>query len=1004
LIGQPKPGTGVNQAASSFWRHMLQMNRSSGTVGMQAGRVALLILLLFGLLTLVYTYPLAFHVGNTIANYGDPLLNSWILAWDAHQLVLDPLRLFDANIFHPYRATLAYSEHLLGIAIPFAPIQWAGGNPILTHNLALLASFVLSGFGTYLLVRYLTGSCYAGLVAGVAFTFASYRLTSISQLQGLTSQWLPFTFLYLTRFFRRRSAHDVWLFGLFFTLQILSCTYYAFYTALAVGLYLVYQLTVYLAGRGFRRDWSLWPRLALTLLVVGALSAVVFSPYLTARQAVGERSATGQKGAALLDYISVSSHSIIGSLIPSLQAEPRRDGAFFPGFVPFGLAVAGIVVGFRRKIKPAEHRPHRGGERYFYLALAAIGVLLSLGTSLHLTSDGPALLSPMPYTLLLKWVPGFSAMRVPGRLVLLAAFGVSVLAGYGAGRLANSKRRGLTVGVSVVLLAELFIVLQPNRPIEVGGKVPEVYRWLNQLPSNKVLLELPSVASPGLWADRVSMERLATQQYFSAYHWHTTIMGYSGNWPPLFWESVDRVLHFPSTEALSFLRGMGVDYILLHRDQFEPQQWEAIEQRLPLFADQLTQMRSFDGDVVYELLAPELPNGGLHFELYLPERVKTGGEYTAYAEITNPTGKTYIRENAEPYTVVYRWRGTDGTDSGGTRTGYLPLSNPEGRSFIPITLPAPTANGELEVTLNLSDRPVKARTAVTLDSAPQEEALMPPGSAESHFFPADLNYANRIELMGVALDSASYRAGDSIALTSYWRKLTDEPVDDYVLTFTLIPEGDENLAFSDNIPLGTLAPWGRGETAAHHFLEQLPLDLPPGQYQVKVGVYDFTTGQFVPVKTEGGSPKWQAFQTPITVRSPDGETTFNVSFREGWSGGEKWGRWAEGTESHATWIAASPTAHVLTLKVFPFCVPVRRQKLRVEINGVELAAHEWQDCEAWTADVRIPDSVVQVGRNEIVLRSDYALRPVDVSNGQNQDPRPLSLGVTRLEVAPDAGK
>ncbi len=60
---------------------------------------------------------------------GDPLLNAWILAWDADRLLrflggdFDALRNFwNANIFHPEPLTLAYSEHLVAQAIQFLPV------------------------------------------------------------------------------------------------------------------------------------------------------------------------------------------------------------------------------------------------------------------------------------------------------------------------------------------------------------------------------------------------------------------------------------------------------------------------------------------------------------------------------------------------------------------------------------------------------------------------------------------------------------------------------------------------------------------------------------------------------------------------------------------------------------------------------------------------------------------------------------------------------------------
>ena len=72
------------------------------------------VLALFVLLAVVHTWPLAQQpaVHSRVDN-GDYGLNVWALDWVAHTLPTDPLHLFDANIFHPARLTLAYSEPLI---------------------------------------------------------------------------------------------------------------------------------------------------------------------------------------------------------------------------------------------------------------------------------------------------------------------------------------------------------------------------------------------------------------------------------------------------------------------------------------------------------------------------------------------------------------------------------------------------------------------------------------------------------------------------------------------------------------------------------------------------------------------------------------------------------------------------------------------------------------------------------------------------------------------------
>src|SRR5688500_1609660 len=93
-------------------------------------------------ITLVATWPLAAGLGRDVAwDLGDPLLNMWILAWDAEQFRAivqgDFSRVgsfFNANIFHPAPLTLAYSEHLVPQAVQSFPIYLLSGNPILGYN------------------------------------------------------------------------------------------------------------------------------------------------------------------------------------------------------------------------------------------------------------------------------------------------------------------------------------------------------------------------------------------------------------------------------------------------------------------------------------------------------------------------------------------------------------------------------------------------------------------------------------------------------------------------------------------------------------------------------------------------------------------------------------------------------------------------------------------------------------------------------------------------------
>jgi hypothetical protein len=69
----------------------------------------LVTLLIFGVLAALHTWPLVSDVAHwSRIDSGDGALNTWAVAWVAHQLWTDPLHVFDANIFYPEPAMGPY--------------------------------------------------------------------------------------------------------------------------------------------------------------------------------------------------------------------------------------------------------------------------------------------------------------------------------------------------------------------------------------------------------------------------------------------------------------------------------------------------------------------------------------------------------------------------------------------------------------------------------------------------------------------------------------------------------------------------------------------------------------------------------------------------------------------------------------------------------------------------------------------------------------------------------
>ena len=144
------------------------------------------------------TWPLATglgHLGRTSATDADGQLSIWNVAWVARTLVVDPLRVFDANIFHPHKTTLAYSEaNLLPGAIG-VPVVLASRNPWLTLNVVMLVAFASAFVCAYLLLLYLTGDRGAAAAGAVFYTFCPYVMSHLSHIQLLLTGGIPLSLL-----------------------------------------------------------------------------------------------------------------------------------------------------------------------------------------------------------------------------------------------------------------------------------------------------------------------------------------------------------------------------------------------------------------------------------------------------------------------------------------------------------------------------------------------------------------------------------------------------------------------------------------------------------------------------------------------------------------------------------------------------------------------------------------------------------------------------------------
>ncbi len=487
----------------------------------------------FAVLTSGMMWRQVWHFSDSAVPHQDIYFNMWRLQWIAHALATAPGNLFNGNIFYPEPRTLLFSDAMLVEGFIAAPLIWLGVRPVLVHNVMLLGAIVFSSVAMFSLVRYLTGSRGAALLAGAVFGFAPYRFEHIMHMELQWTMWIPLAFLAMHRTFDNGRIRDGLRTGAALVLQVLSSIYYGVFLAAlltAAGLLLAIAAT-----------W-MTVRRAVVPLTAGAILAVLLTglyarPYLRARDRVGERPVQQIRifEARPGDYlVTPSGNWLYGHW--QKRGEPERR--LFPGAVPILLAVVAVLL------RP----PSRAIVLYALVGVAAFEASLGFrGYS---------------YSFLHEHITAFHALRAPARLGVFVAFSLAVLSGFGYTILTAAVRassRLIVLGVLLTgVLAEDFttvpLVTYPN-------SAPPIYRILASLPPG-VVAEFPVPKVDGLPG------RDPGYAYASIFHWKPLINGYSGFYPPTYIRRLLDLRRFPEPFSLRVLRRAGVQYLVIHESGY----------------------------------------------------------------------------------------------------------------------------------------------------------------------------------------------------------------------------------------------------------------------------------------------------------------------------------------------------------------------------------------------------------------------------------------------------
>lgn len=426
------------------------------------------VLLVFLALSLLWLRPLPIHFASRFAGEIDVWIQAWNQWWmDKALLELHVNPWATDYAFHPTGVELYFHAFSPLNSLLAVPLRHLCG-PVVALNLIFLATFVLSGYGAYLLAHRLTGSTPAGFVAGYIYAFSPYHFDRVNQLEHATIQWLPFLLLALWRLTETRAKRWGAAVAGAFLLIFYSNIYYGLSAGLLLGLYFLGDLVVSRRAAG-RRAWiTSWLTVFLgiacgTGLFLREVLRVAAQPgrfhvplWVNARQS--------------LDLLAFFTPAPGNPLFASCPLIARLNESFTgwetTGYLGFSV-IALAAWGLWRSASP---------RRWSLLALAGFFLVLSLGPVLHVAGrviGGDGWLVVLPQALLQK-APFIGAARVPARYIAVAMLPLAVLAGMGTAQLAAGRRRRLLVPLLALLVLEYWtapLVTSPARTPDYCGLI-----------------------------------------------------------------------------------------------------------------------------------------------------------------------------------------------------------------------------------------------------------------------------------------------------------------------------------------------------------------------------------------------------------------------------------------------------------------------------------------------------------------------------------------------------
>lgn len=541
-------------------------------------RIKIIFLIAPILLIIFYWKNTLLNISDHLYDWNDTLYFIWLIQNHIHNLTsLNFNHLYDATAMYPFRYALSFGEQFFFPSLIALLISQFNQNPIFQLNLLLVVNHILNFVCFYLLVSLFVKNFWSKVISSFYFSFSPYLFTQIGHLQMIFF-WpllLALFFVLKNKESKRIKVLNLLLSGFFLGIQFMSSIYLG--TMGLIVIIVLFVIEIFFEGQAT----FLLKQLVILLMVFTITAGISIYGYILAKNEYGGKRELGEfvtYSAHLSDYIFPLSNDTSLLYQSSLFTKWKEfnhhyigESAAFIGVLP-AIIIFLYLFKYKRDKSALSFSINLNKVTLFLVLISLISFISSLGP--RLSVNGTYLYIPLPYTLVLKYIPPIEFLRGLARWFSLLTLAVALLVGLGLDNFFESLTKKISqknIFIIGFLIFVLFVVEFYPKPLEVSKKEwwSKAYDYMKDelcVKNSPAVVEYPFVyrnTDGGLIKD---LQYKMVILLASTQHSCKILSGFSGYEPPKYIEIKEQLdSNGIDKNDINLVKKLGFTYLKLNK-------------------------------------------------------------------------------------------------------------------------------------------------------------------------------------------------------------------------------------------------------------------------------------------------------------------------------------------------------------------------------------------------------------------------------------------------------